>query len=318
MTLNPMWRELGENIIGGISACSSELGESSPAALSKIAAGAEMLKTLLPHEPREQRDKLGEYLSLAVTEGKPDAVAKLLSLSANIEFRAHGVTSLHQSAALDRTDIIDMLLRAGADINARVGSGPHPPGSAIHIAVRGKYPQALRVLVAAGANINEIDHVRSQDTPLHLAAALKPSSKTPLQSDEFVAAELVTILIEGGADVNRKNREKDIPLLTSVYFNNMAAFDVLLNADQYPDNDLRRASEIAAQRNRTHVIKTLMSVRPDVIDVDRLIECSKKVADEAMRKLLDSIKTKTYVEEARDTSATDAQLGATHLDAEPL
>lgn len=75
-----------------------------------------------------------------------------------------GHTSLHVAAASGCLPIVQALLGAGADVNARRAMGATP----LHWACRGGHVDAVRALIAAGARPSEADGLGL--TPAHLAA----------------------------------------------------------------------------------------------------------------------------------------------------
>ncbi|KAM5358037.1 hypothetical protein ACJZ2D_015659 [Fusarium nematophilum] len=106
---------------------------------------------------------------------------------------------------------LSLLIRAGADVNARDSSG-HAP---IHVA---KIPDVIRHLIDAGADPNA--ETPDGETALHLL---------PLHSNR----DLVKLIVEGGADINkREHRAGQTPLIVAIRRN----FDLGLFMLQYkPD-----------------------------------------------------------------------------------
>ena len=107
-------------------------------------------------------------LFVAVANGHPHIVSILLSKGANTSVVAdNGMTALHVAAKYAaRLDITKMLLAAGADTNVTAAVC----GTPLHVAAEEGNCEVMRVLIAAGANI---DARMSGDgaTPLCLAAS---------------------------------------------------------------------------------------------------------------------------------------------------
>jgi len=123
-------------------------------------------------------------LHSAALDGQVDAVAMLLKGGADCNARsALGVTPLH--AAVDHPDVAEALIRAGAEVNAKDVAGR----TALAWATRSGRADAVELLLRNGAEVNTAD-VDGQ-TPLHCAAR---------RGQEQVAA----VLLEHGADVDSR------------------------------------------------------------------------------------------------------------------
>jgi ankyrin repeat protein len=84
-----------------------------------------------------------------------------------------------------RPEIVVVLLKAGADVNAKMQGGYTP----LLIAASRKSSEIMTVLVKAGADVNAADEI---------------DGNTPLMMVQD--AEMVGLLIKGGANVNAKNK----------------------------------------------------------------------------------------------------------------
>ena len=114
-----------------------------------------------------------------------------------------GDTALHIAGAAFQPEIVDLLIRAGADPRARNRRGAEP----LHYAADANRwsPDAqaatLRRLLEAGADPNAGD--RSDVTPLHRAVRTR-------------CAAAVEALLAGGADARRPNKTGSTPLALAV------------------------------------------------------------------------------------------------------
>jgi hypothetical protein len=265
MTNDTSWIDVGYGMARGIAACSDSVGSSPTDALEKIDRGVAMAKELLPHEPKELQKKIGEHMSAAILAGKPDAVARLLKLGADIELRtASGLTPLQQATLTGRVDIMKMLVDAGAALDSRIGSGPHGPGTALHLAIARRSVPALGALVAAGAKINAIESERTQNTALHLASQCAHVNGNATETQRLVAADLVQILIDAGADVARRNRAGDSPLLLAISAKNRPAYMALFDAGGYSADELFETVERAIRDDVLHAIEVAAALGADL------------------------------------------------------
>ncbi|KAJ5037252.1 uncharacterized protein L3040_007429 [Drepanopeziza brunnea f. sp. 'multigermtubi'] len=116
------------------------------------------------------QDKLGRSpLHWACATGKTHFAELLLTRSrmprANVHaIESRGKTSLHLAVARDSDDIVELLLRHGAEISARSDGG----WTALHNACELGSEKIVRILLGAGSDINA--KLLNGMTPLHLAA----------------------------------------------------------------------------------------------------------------------------------------------------
>ena len=112
---------------------------------------------------------------------------------------AYNDTPLHAAAFKGHLSIVDMLIDAQADVNARSDDGESP----LHMAAFGGHAEVCEALLRGGAQVDAIA-VREGDTPLHLAvlgshvavvrALLVAHARTDLRNkDDCTALELADI-----------------------------------------------------------------------------------------------------------------------------
>ncbi len=89
--------------------------------------------------------------------------------------------ALRDAAEAGNLELLNKLIAVGTDLNSQGWFG----GTAVHAAAAYNHPECLKALIDAGANVNYMDSNRG--TPLHCAAS----------------AEIATMLIAAGADVNK-------------------------------------------------------------------------------------------------------------------
>ena len=140
----------------------------------------------------------GTPLHVAVLAGQMEATKLLLKKGADINARADDVaggTPLHWAAVIGSMDFAEVLVEAGADVNAGDSSQAAP----LHWAAVNGQTEAAGLLIENGAGVD----VKNNDgsTALHVAAF-------------FCHTEIVKLLLEKGADVNARNLRSETPLDT--------------------------------------------------------------------------------------------------------
>jgi ankyrin repeat protein len=152
-----------------------------------------------------------------------------------------GITPLMYAAAAGSTEMMQLLIDKGADVNAKNAFGSTALiWSAADI-------RKVRILVAHGADVNTAS--RSGRTALHVAALSDPSAPTvrlliskganiktvdnSKQTALFAAAsgndtETIRLLIDAGLDVNAADAVGQTPLMNAASNQNLAAVKMLL------------------------------------------------------------------------------------------
>ena len=166
-------------------------------------------------------------------------------------------TPLHRAVRKNDLPMIEVLLDAGADVDARDGGG----GTPLHVAANYSDKLAVsKVLLAAGADVNARDS--NWNTPLHELARFNH----PL-GDQSV--ELARILIDAGANVETRQRHGNTPLHYAARREEIPIVEVLLEAgaDVHARNDDGETPLIKAvgemSDNRTDVVEMLLAAGAD-------------------------------------------------------
>jgi ankyrin repeat protein len=105
-----------------------------------------------------------------------------------------GDTALHLAVRSGESNMVTLLLEAGADVNAKGDSGV----TALHLAAFNGNMQIAEALLKAGSEVNAVGF-RHNDTPLHVAAL-------------HGHANVVKLLLAYGADANAENMLHKTPL----------------------------------------------------------------------------------------------------------
>lgn len=115
----------------------------------------------------EGTDDGDSLLSLACSAGYFELAQVLLAMSAQVEDRGqkNDCTPLMEAASAGHVDIIELLLKHGADVNAQSSTGNTP----LMYACAGGHVAAVKLLLSNGANVE--DHNENGHTPLMEAAS---------------------------------------------------------------------------------------------------------------------------------------------------
>ena len=118
-----------------------------------------------------------------------------------IAAESHGIQPIHCAArhSNGNADVLKLLIAHGADVNACNFFNVTP----LHMAVRDRCVEAVRIFLVHGADANAEDRGRSS-TPLRRAIALTGRGGTGGKKAE--AVEIVRLLLEHGADPHHNNR----------------------------------------------------------------------------------------------------------------
>ncbi len=155
----------------------------------------------------------------------------------------HSALHLAFDRGLDSMEIVELLLKNGANINLRNRDGETP----LTIAVTKNSMELVKFLLENDADINLRN--RDGETPLTIAAA-----------KNFM--EIVKFLLENDAKINLRNRDGDTPLSIAVTKNSMELVKFPLENDAYIDFLRNRNGEtplnIAVMNNHIEITRLLI------------------------------------------------------------
>ena len=156
----------------------------------------------------------------AARNGDFEAVRSLLAQGADANTaQGDGMSALHWAAERGHAAVADVLLAAGAAVEAETRVGSYTP---LHLASRGGHGPIVLALLDAGADPNATT-ANSGVTPLHLAAGA------------IGGAEAVSALLARGAEVDaREASSGQTPLMFAAAYNRAEAAVVLLEHDADP------------------------------------------------------------------------------------
>ena len=150
----------------------------------------------------------------AARNGDVEAVRSLLAEGADVNTTpGDGMTALHWAAERSHVAVSDLLLSAGAAVEAKTRIGGYTP---LHLASRSGNGPIVSALLDAGADLHATT-THSGVTQLHLAAAAVDG------------AEAVTALLRRGAEVDaREASSGQTPLMFAAAYNRTEAVVALL------------------------------------------------------------------------------------------
>ncbi len=181
-----------------------------------LAAGhghAEVVRLLLEKGPRVDRgDGVGRTALLHAVEARRENIASLLlKHGADPRLPAKdGELPLHAAVSAGRVTLLPLLLRAGAELEARAMSTGE---TALHRAAREGRIHAARLLLDRGARVDARD--ADGNTPLHLAVSENHEGLTRL-------------LLQRKADPEALNRFQAAPLHVAAWFGCARAAELLV------------------------------------------------------------------------------------------
>ena len=160
---------------------------------------------------------------------------------------------LHSAVRQENLEVIERLLRLGADVNGKIGEWEITP---LHIATGCGKLEAAKLLVSHGADVNA--KAKDDWTPLHLIAI----EEHP-KPESYVVAEY---LISAGADVNARDKKGRTPLhytacgawFCCYEWKTCAVFFVTHGADVYAkDNDGLTTRDLAEESKNKEMVEYL-------------------------------------------------------------
>lgn len=164
-------------------------------------------------EAVQKSGSIDKKLFYAVGSGNLTLVKKLLRQGLNVnEKDEKTLTPLHIAADSkeDGSQMILLLLKAGADINARTAYGSTPLKMSLQVYA---HDNNAKTLLENGADVNLANDYYG-DTPLHSAA-----------EGRF---EIVKMLLERGANPNSVNKNGDSPLMNAVSSGQLETVNLLI------------------------------------------------------------------------------------------
>jgi ankyrin repeat protein len=252
-------------------------------------------------------------LGIAIQQGKPEVVACLLDLGAEIFFPVNkqmNFNAVYLAADTGRTAALNMLLAkgGGAYVNSPgvTQEGWESKWNPLHIAVKNYHDDMIAPLVAAGALVNE-EAGSEHFTPLMLAilnngaggvrkvlnagADLERrhsvTGRTPLDyAASTRSGAAARVLVEFGADVDAMDKTGLTPLMSAAENGDSGMAAILIEAGARIDlrrggNNQETALMRAAYKGSSEVVKALLKAGADPILTDAFNNSALKYAENA-------------------------------------
>ncbi|XP_073192833.1 ankyrin repeat domain-containing protein 6 isoform X5 [Lepidochelys kempii] len=190
---------------------------------------------------------LSERLLIAAYKGQVDNVVQLINKGAKVAVTKHGRTPLHLAAYKGHLRVVQILLKAGCDLDIQDDGDQ----TALHRATVVGNTDVIATLIQEGCALDRQD--KAGNTPLHLACQNSHSQST-------------RVLLLGGSQADLKNNAGDTCLHVAARYNHLPIIRVLLSAfcsvhekNQTGDTALH----VAAALNHKKVVKLLLEAGAD-------------------------------------------------------
>jgi len=185
----------------------------------------------------------------AAARGDVETVRSLVKRGADVNAaQGDGMTALHWAAAEGSLELAEVLIYAGARVDALTRLGSYTP---LHLASQRGHPAVVKALLAARADANAPTTTGAVG-PLHFAA-------------ESGSVEAVHALVDGGADVNGAEQQwGHTPLMFAATKNRAATITALLQHGADPeitgtviDMLERERQDLARKRRRDEIVEAV-------------------------------------------------------------
>ena len=155
------------------------------------------------NEPRDHKGL--NPLSVAAYAGSFKALQLLLEAGADVNASERGGSApIYQAARSGCEDCITALIKAGANVNTTDETGRSPLMKATERSPNLKYSTAVRCLIEVGADVNITDQYDNTALIIAARAVDKTSKNSP--DDELARVTCIRALLQGGAHVNKRNQ----------------------------------------------------------------------------------------------------------------
>uniref|UniRef100_A0A2K6RJR5 Ankyrin repeat domain 6 n=1 Tax=Rhinopithecus roxellana TaxID=61622 RepID=A0A2K6RJR5_RHIRO len=202
---------------------------------------------------------LSERLLIAAYKGQTENVVQLINKGAKVAVTKHGRTPLHLAANKGHLPVVQILLKAGCDLDVQDDGDQ----TALHRATVVGNTEIITALIHEGCALDRQD--KAGNTALHLACQNSHSQST-------------RILLLAGSRADLKNNAGDTCLHVAARYNHLSIIRLLLSAfcsvhekNQAGDTALH----VAAALNHKKVAKILLEAGADTTIVNNVLRFSR-------------------------------------------
>uniref|UniRef100_A0A2I3MDQ6 Ankyrin repeat domain 6 n=1 Tax=Papio anubis TaxID=9555 RepID=A0A2I3MDQ6_PAPAN len=202
---------------------------------------------------------LSERLLIAAYKGQTENVVQLINKGAKVAVTKHGRTPLHLAANKGHLPVVQILLKAGCDLDVQDDGDQ----TALHRATVVGNTEIIAALIHEGCALDRQD--KAGNTALHLACQNSHSQST-------------RVLLLAGSRADLKNNAGDTCLHVAARYNHLSIIRLLLSAfcsvhekNQAGDTALH----IAAALNHKKVAKILLEAGADTTTVNNVLRFSR-------------------------------------------
>jgi uncharacterized protein len=241
------------------------------------AAQPKIVRLLIPRFDRGELKKRYDWsdLVLSLWTGGKDQVSELGQPEALDNQDRLGITPLMVAAGVGQAEAVEQLLKRGANWKTASPEGV----TALHWAARSGDPRTVRLILIAGAALDDADYTRNR-TPLIYAAMSGDLAVVQALLDQGANVNLVTkddrtalsmavarnhanvaqLLLDRGADPNVQQGPGRGPLWSAVYNGQTKIIHALLDKGAKPDSETLNAAIFSpeGQANRLDIVRLLL------------------------------------------------------------